>query len=291
MQSVAEKSKLGRTLSNRMLSALAIGSLALPVGTAADEPTAGSPPAVVELSVGTAWPIEHPTRHVQGLCVNDEWFWISSVDKQAKAGWVFRVERRSLRVVAERKLADGARYHPGGMQWRQGELWVPLAEYRPHSTSSVLRLDAMSLETRGEFNVDDHLGAVAAAEDGTLLAANWDARQVYVFTPDGKLLRRVDSPTGVAYQDWEWHGDALYATGQTTIDGAKTAVIDLLDGQSLALRKRYLLRGQVRSGGSNFGREGLSYFLGKFYLLPEDGPRTTVYEFLPPGAIPRAGSP
>lgn len=273
------------------LLALVVGVVASPIHTAAGESAAGSSPAIVELSAGAAWPIEHPTRHVQGLCVSDDWFWISSVDKQAKAGWVFRVERSSLRVVAERKLADGARFHPGGMQFRQGELWAPLAEYRPRSTAVVLRLDAMSLDTLGEFKVDDHLGAVAAAEDGTLLAANWDARQVYFFSPEGQQLRRVNSPTGVAYQDWEWHGGALYATGQTTIDGATTAVLDVLDGQTLTLRQRYLLRGQVRSGGSNFGREGLSLWRGKFYLLPEDGPRTTVYEFSLPDATPAAGSP
>lgn len=252
----------------------------------ADEPATTPAPATVELMVGASWPIMHATRHVQGLCVADEWFWISSVDKAAKTGFVFRVDRSTQKVVAERKLAIGAQYHPGGMQLRGDDLWIPLAEYRPRSTSTMLRLDAMSLETRSQFTVDDHLGAVAVAEDGTLFAANWDARHVYVFSADGVQLRRADSQTGVAYQDWESHDGRLLATGLAVQSGEKTAVVDVLNGDTFKLEKRILLRGAVRSGGSNFAREGLSVYRGNLYLLPEDGPHTTVYEFTSPAPLP-----
>lgn len=245
------------------------------------EPVADAPPIIAPLQVGAFWPVNHPTHHVQGLCVSDDWFWISSVDKASKSGWIFRVERGTGRVATERQVHMGDQFHPGGMQLRHGKLWLPLAEYRPRSTSTVLTLDATTLDTLGQFAVDDHLGAVAVADDGRVLAANWDARQVYVFAPDGMLQRCVPSRTGVAYQDWEWHDGKLYATGQTSHAGVKSAVVDVLDPETLELVKRYLLQGQVRSGGTNFGREGLSVHRGKFYVLPEDGPRTTVYEFSP----------
>lgn len=233
----------------------------------------------VEIEVGQHWHVEHPTHHVQGLCANDDFFWISSVDTATKSGFIYKVDRRDMKVVAEAKLVDGPRFHPGGMQLVDGKIWVPLAEYRRHSSTVILTLDADTLAEVSRFPMDDHLGAVAADDNGNVYAANWDARQIYVFDSKGKQLRVVDTPTGVAYQDFEHHNGSLWGTGRTKVDGHTRSVVDVLDGEDFQLQQRVVLQGKTATVGDYFAREGLSVHDGNLYLMPEDGPETRVYEF------------
>ena len=165
--------------------------VALTAPAAADEP-------VPVLQVAESWHIDHATYHVQGLCVSEDSFWISSVERREHNGWVFRVDRPTLRVVQRRRLVFGPQYHPGGMQQVNGNLWVPVAEYRPRSSTSLVRLDAQTLKTKRTLALDDHIGALAADNRGTLYAANWDSRQFYVLDERGTVIKRVDNPTAVA---------------------------------------------------------------------------------------------
>lgn len=269
-------------------------SLGLTMFAAAAEPADALPAAAtnpVSLQVAEQWPIAHDLHHVQGLAVSDQSFWITSVDRRARRGFVYRVARDSLKVVAERDITLDRQIHPGGMQLAVDRLWIPLAEYRPRSTSTVLQLDPTSLETLGKFTLADHLGGAACDGRERLYAANWDARTIYVLDLQGKELERRDNPTGVAYQDFEFHDGRLYAAGSTKLDGEPAAVVDAIDVTNWSLAARYVLRGQVRSGGSNFCREGFCKFGGSFYVLPEDGPNGTVYRFaIPPADGATAGA-
>ncbi len=233
----------------------------------------------VVLQVGQQWRINDATHHVQGLCITEDFFWLSSVERREQNGWIFKVDRKDLKVVAKRELVDGPRFHPGGMQLVDGTIWVPLAEYRRHSTTTVLALNAETLSETNRFSVDDHLGAVAVDDHGKIYAANWDARQIYVFDDEGKRLRMVDSSTGVAYQDFECHDGYLWGTGRTLVNGSKQSVVDVLDIAELTLRQRIVLRGTTATVGPNFAREGFTLFGKSLYLMPEDGPETRVYEF------------
>ena len=231
-----------------------------------------------------SWHGDHATHHVQGLCVSDREFWISSVDRQQRAGFVFRVDRSTLEVTEMRRLAFGPRFHPGGMQRVGKRIWIPVAEYRPHSSTTIVALDAHTLETEQEFSLDDHIGALAADGAGTVYAANWDARQIYVLDEDGNVLKRVESPTLVAYQDMEWHEGRLLATGLASVGQRRIAVVDVIDPNTWRLDERYELKGRLRSGEGHFAREGFSLYENDLYLLPEDGPNSTVYRFPLPAA-------
>lgn len=232
-----------------------------------------------ELQVGRQWHVKHPTHHVQGLCVTDKFFWISSVDRGTKSGWIYKVDRDGLNVVNEKKLVDGPRFHPGGMQLVDHLIWVPLAEYRRHSSTVVLALDANTLAEKRRFQVDDHLGAVAVNAGSRVYAANWDAKQIYRFDIDGKQQRVIDSPTAVAYQDIEYHHGYLWGTGRAKVNGKLRSVVDVLDGDELTLVHRIVLQGETATVGEYFAREGLSVFGTDLYLMPEDGPETRIYQF------------
>ncbi len=219
------------------------------------------------------------SHHVQGLAISTDSYWISSVERATRQGWIFKVARENNRLVAQRELVDGDRYHPGGMQLVDGAIWVPLAEYRPRSTTTMLRLSAETLETLDDFEVDDHLGAAAADDRGRVHAANWDARQIYTFDAEGQQLAVRDSPTGVAYQDMEWHDDHLWACGHLREGAKRAAVVDRIDLAAGQLVERYELRGTTATVGSNFSREGCAKLADELFLMPEDGPETRIYRF------------
>lgn len=239
--------------------------------------TNAAEPAVEPIAVAESWHIEYATHHVQGLCVTDESFWVSSVDRAAKRGYIYRVDRKSLKVAAERELVDGSHIHPGGMQLRDGVLWVPLAEYRPRSSTTVVCLDSETLQTKRSFAVADHLGAIAVAADGALYGANWDTKQFYVFDAEGKEQARFDNPTGVAYQDMEWHDGQLWAAGGLRLKDGRQSVIDVIDLKDRKLIRRFRPEGQTATVQGNFCREGFCLWKNACYLMPEDGPETRVY--------------
>src|SRR5262249_14738312 len=61
--------------------------------------------------------------HVQGVEVDDDFIYVTSVDTQRKHGFLHKLTRRG-EFVAQRDLTDGERYHPGGIA-RDGEsIWV-----------------------------------------------------------------------------------------------------------------------------------------------------------------------
>lgn len=239
-------------------------------------------PATVELRLVDSQHIDHPTHHVQGLAVTAESYWISSVDRAAKKGYVYRVDRRSGKVVAERDLALGAQFHPGGIDLAGSELWVPVAEYRPRSSTTIVRLDPATLATKGSFTVDDHIGCVTLTAGGELLAANWDARFFYRLRPTGEKLGQIENPRGAKYQDLKMIDGLVLACGTELIDGQQMPVVDRLDPATLKLVSRWRPVGKLRSGGSNFCREGCAALAGDLFLMPEDGPQTTIYRFAMP---------
>lgn len=245
---------------------------------------AGAEPEV-RLQHGDSWRLEFPTYHVQGLCVTEVSFWLSSVDRATQSGWVFRVDRGTLSVEASRRLADGPRYHPGGMQLVAGNLWVPLAEYRPHSTSVVLRLDPATLETRATFPVADHIGAIAADAQGTIYAGNWDCRIIYLFDEQGAPKEKRTNPTGVAYQDFEWHAGRIWATGAVRQENQPVGVVDVIDPADWRLERRFTLAARDPPP-KNFGREGFSKLGENLFVVPDDFPNTTIYGFPIPKTIP-----
>ena len=226
--------------------------------------------------------VDHETHHVQGLAVSNGSYWISSVDRQAKKGYVYHLDRATAKVTHTRELTFGKQFHPGGIELTSEALCVPVAEYRPRSTTTIVKLDPTTLATRASFTVEDHIGCIARVGGGELLAANWDARIFYRLSLTGQILERQDNPRPTAYQDLKAYGDLIVGCGTEKIDGSATPVVDLFDAKTLRLTKRLSPQGALRSGGVNFCREGCAVFDGSLFLMPEDGPHTTIYRFALP---------
>jgi len=203
--------------------------------------------------------------HVQGIDVEGDSLWVSSVDRPAKKGFLHLFDRRSGRLRAQVSVERGARYHPGGIARDGDAIWVPVAEYVRDGASLIQRRDKRTLALRSEFEVPDHIGCIAAGEK--LVGGNWDSRIFYEWARDGRLLRRRENPTPNAYQDLKLVDGKLIASGKLS---AEEGAVDWLLPESLALLRR-IVAGKTERGVL-FTNEGMAVRDGKLYLLPEDGP-------------------
>jgi len=212
------------------------------------------------------------THHVQGIDLDATRLWVTSVDKDAKKGYLheFALPSGELRRTVE--VGAGERFHPGGMS-RDGEsLWLPVAEYRRESSAIIERRNAKTLQLEMQFQVADHIGCVAAGPD-FVVGGNWDSRLFYVWDKKGKLLRKVGNPAGNGYQDLKFVDGKLIGGGLLP---GKVGAVDWLEWPSLRLERR--VHAGKTDRGVPYTNEGMAVREDRVFLLPEDGP-SRLFEF------------
>jgi Family of unknown function (DUF6454) len=212
------------------------------------------------------------TYHVQGIDLDTTRLWVTSVDKEAKKGYLHEFALPSGELGRTVEVGAGERFHAGGIA-REGEsLWLPVAEYRRESSAIIQRRNAKTLELEMQFEVADHIGCVAAGPD-FVVGGNWDSRLFYVWDMKGKLLRKIENATGNGYQDLKFVDGKLVGGGLLP---SKAGAVDWLEWPSLRLEKR------VRVGRTDRGvaytNEGMAVRGDRVFLLPEDGP-SRLFEF------------
>ena len=206
--------------------------------------------------------------HVQGLAVTDDWFYLTGVDKYAASAWIFKVNRKSGEKVLEKSIAKRPDIHPSGIDYDGKYIWVAMAVYEEDSHTYMTIVDPETLKRKVLFEVDDHIGAVARHED-LVIGANWNARDFYFFTLKGDLVDKKPSPTGIGYQDCEGVDGFLMCTGG--------GFLDWIDVGTWALAKRFPV--DVSEQGSPLSREGVSWYDGHVFFLPDDGAEGKIYEY------------
>jgi Family of unknown function (DUF6454) len=204
-----------------------------------------------------------PTFHPEGLVVTPDRFYLSSVEiieptqkypapvdgydrtPGKGVGHLFVIKRDGT-LVKDVVLGHGIVYHPGGIDHRGNDLWIPLAQYRPGSSAEIDHVDLRTLKVTRLFTVPDHIGGVVYDEtSGRLVGNNWGSRTFYEWTPRGHRLRTWKNPTNLLdFQDCQYVPDAKMActgvTGlpQTPAAGGTTASYELGGVALLDLRRR-----------------------------------------------------
>jgi Family of unknown function (DUF6454) len=237
-----------------------------------------------EAALETAAPVrvlalQAKTAHVQGIDTGGAHLWVTSVDRTARKGYLQEFALPDGRLERTIEIQDGVRFHPGGIATDANSIWIPVAEYRPSSTSVIERRNKRSFELEFRFAVPDHIGCIAVTPD-LLIGGNWDGRDFYFWDHQGKLIRKVPSATANAYQDMKVSGGRLVASG---LLAGHRAAIDWLDLSSLALIHR------ARLGNTDTGqpltREGMTLREDRLMLLPEDG-ASRLFVFALPSFVP-----
>lgn len=187
--------------------------------------------------------------HPQGLCRSDGVSWLTTVDLERREGALLGLDEQGD-LVHRVPLTDGERYHPGGCDLAPigsaasaggRSVVVPVAEYRPHSTTVVRRVDLESLTVSDCFAVDDHLGAIVELPGGGYLGGSWGSREWIRFDAQGVEVDRRTNPSHfVDVQDLQVldeHTVFASGIGWLVVPGglAQLGGIALLDVDSLQL--------------------------------------------------------
>lgn len=121
-------------------------------------------------------------------------------------------------LLADRVIGGSTpdEYHPGGLDYDGRDLWVTMAQYRPFSTATFLRIDPHTLDATPVIRAGDHYGGVVHdTARKRLVTLNWGAREGAQWRlprrphPRGTSLpqRTVANPSHFAdYQDCKYLG-------------------------------------------------------------------------------------
>jgi hypothetical protein len=212
------------------------------------------------------------THHPQGIDFDEQHVWVTSVDRAQRKGYLQEFSLTTGEHLRTADVTKGDQYHPGGFSARDGLLWIPVAEYRPASSAVIQKRNIRTLELESEFEVMDHIGCVAAAPD-VLIGGNWDSRDFYIWDYQGRLLRKVASPTGNSYQDLKFVDGRLMGAGSLP---DQTGAVDWLEYPSLRLLRR-VTTGRT-SRGVSYTNEGMAIRGDRIFFLPENSP-SRLFEF------------
>lgn len=233
--------------------------------------------SVQQTRPGRVVPLEGDTHHVQGVLVEDSRVFVTAVEVAQKKGWLIEFDLATGKRVRAVEIQQGEMYHPGGLDADDASLYIPVAEYRANSRAVIQKRSKSDLSLVASFEVPDHVGAVAVAS-GRLYMANWDARKIYEYTPDGKQLRARRNPAAWRYQDMKFRYGSIVAAAVAPRPGTEHSVV-WIDPETLEPLRT--VRAGVTDRNVPFTNEGLDSRDGTLYLLPEDSPsRLYVFDSL-----------
>jgi len=226
-------------------------------------------------------PLDGTVYHVQGVDLDKDHIWVTSVDGEAHKAWLHEFNRKTAKLEHQIELTDGARYHAGGFSLYGNSIWIPVAEDKPHSTAVLIELDKHKLTIKRKIFVPDHIGCLAVTEN-TLVAGNWDSRQLYVFNMKGKQLRVIDTPPNTSYQDIKIDGGFLVGANSPSETVGSVDWYEWPSTSSSTLPQSFQPVRSLRAGITARKRiltgEGMAIKGNDLYLLPEDNP-TRLFHF------------
>ncbi|MGN6438738.1 MAG: DUF6454 family protein [Agriterribacter sp.] len=256
-------------------------------------------------------PLNFTTYHTQGLTKVGAFYFLSAVkvirwpkkypalqngydrDNGEGVGYLFKFSEAG-KLIDSVRLGEGVIYHPGGIDFDENHIWVPVCEYRPFGKSIVYRVDPNTLKAELVARIPDAIGAVAYnRETNELVGMNWGSRKFYkwkITHSNGATVANLRGEKGYInphfYVDFQDCNDAgagkMICSGLRTYKNAKGDVvrlgglemIDMNDfdaGLQLPVTE-YTAKGVILTNNP-FYVESVGEAL-QFYFVPEDDSST-----------------
>ncbi|MCC5907234.1 MAG: hypothetical protein JJU13_13565 [Balneolaceae bacterium] len=253
------------------------------------------------------------TFHTQGMTKWNGYYFLSSVEIKERTetingisrfdrtpgegeGHLFKFDENG-ELVQSITISEGRMYHPGGIDYGGGYIWVPVAEYRPNSRTVVYRVDPETMEAEEVFRFSDHIGSVIFdAGQQVLHGYNWGSRRVYSWELEDDLMLsdpvqrrapefKINSQFYIDYQDCQYLGnDLAICSGLSSYKGIQIGGIELIN--LITLQPEYQVPVEEFTDGENprvmtqnpFFVQSLEDKL-EFHFIPEDDEsRHYIYE-------------
>lgn len=224
---------------------------------------------LVEWKAERVIPLAAPLHHVQGIDVEQDRLWVSSVDAKSGKGYLSLLDTRTGKLLRQVEVQHGKRIHPGGLQLDGDSVWLPVAEYDRDGPTTMQRRNKRTLALERSFEVSDHIGCVAAGPN-ILMGGNWDSKSIYSWAKDGRQLAKSPNPGRISFQDLKWDNGSLIGSGNAARDAGEAGAVEWWSPTDWRLVRRFTVGKTDR--GVPYANEGMAWRGGKLYLLPEDSP-------------------
>jgi len=176
---------------------------------------------------------------------------INGTDRMPGAGFAHIIvfDGNGTRIADATLTQEGAiEYHNGGIDYDGQYIWATIAQYRPNSTATLVKIDPLTINVTTILHIADHQGgAIHDVDTGNVYMLNWGSRNVstwntnYVpavypaFTRPRGIVRNPSYYTD--YQDCKFLGHpAAYdyrgvglCSGVTSIYGTQIGGIAIVD--------------------------------------------------------------
>ncbi|KAK3308825.1 uncharacterized protein B0T15DRAFT_483401 [Chaetomium strumarium] len=219
----------------------------------------------VNLSRLTDWRLvdkikfEGDTFEPEGIVrLGDDRYFVSAVDDINRAsgdGFAHMMvfDGKGSRIVdATITEAGAAEYHNGGIDYDGTFIWATLAQYRPDSTATLVKIRPDTLQPEPVLCIGDHMGAaIRDVSNGNILTLNWGSRRASIWnlnykpaappahTPPRAVIKNPSHFTD--YQDCKFLGHSqrygfrpvMLCSGITNLYNTTIGGVALVDMESM----------------------------------------------------------
>ncbi len=155
---------------------------------------------------------------------------LNGTDRTAGAGFAHLIvfDGNGSRIADATLTERGAiEYHNGGIDYDGKYIWATIAQYRPNTTATLVRIDPSTLEPTTISHISDHQGGVVHdTSTDKLYTLNWGSRNSTSFLPNQHAtyisftspIRVQRNPSYfIDYQDCKFLGHPAYYQHRSTM--------------------------------------------------------------------------
>ena len=180
---------------------------------------------------------------------------INGTDRSAGAGFGHLIvfDGNGTRIADATLTARGAiEYHNGGLDWDGEYIWATIAQYRPNTTATVVKIDPRNIGVEEVLHHDDHLGGIVHdVESQNIVNLNWGSRNASTWSLNHTLAKppantpaddTVRNPSYfIDYQDCKFLGHlevyqgraVMICSGVATIAGYNLGGLAIVDVETM----------------------------------------------------------